>query len=124
MTGGNREHELLKELFAAIDAMDTERFVSCLTPNAVFRFGSASPAEGREAIHTAVDGFFSSIAGLKHRLTETIQQDSTLVCEGEVTYTRHDGSEITLPFVNVFGLEDDLISHYKIYADIAPLYSH
>ena len=122
MTGSDVERALLNKLFAAIDGMDTERFVSCLTSDAVFRFGSASPVQGRDAIRNSVDGFFSSITGLKHRLTATIQQYSTLVCEGEVTYTRHDSSEITLPFVNVFVLENDLISHYKIYVDIAPLY--
>jgi hypothetical protein len=46
-----------------------------------------------------------------------------MVCEGEVTYTRHDESEITLPFVNVFEFEGELISHYKIYADSEPLYA-
>ena len=45
-----------------------------------------------------------------------------VICEGETTYTRHDGTQITLPFANVFELEGELISTYKIYADIGPLY--
>lgn len=123
MTDGGTGQRLLEELFPAIDAMDTERFLRCLTADAVFRFGSAPPAEGREAIGEAVSGFFSSIAGLRHALTKTIVHDGVLVCEGRVTYTRHDGSEITLPFANVFELEDGLIANYKIYADLGPLYS-
>jgi len=46
-----------------------------------------------------------------------------LALHGEVTYTRHDGSRVTLPFANVFRLRDDLISEYLIYADLAPLYA-
>lgn len=122
MSEGDSGEALLRELFAAIDAMDSERFVRSLTPDAVFRFGSAPPVTGRDAVGDAVGNFFSSIAGLRHALTMTLSDDGTLVCEGEVTYTRHDGSEITLPFANVFELEDGLIAHYKIYADIGPLY--
>jgi hypothetical protein len=45
------------------------------------------------------------------------------VCEGEVTYRRHDNSEITLPFADAFDLRGDLISGYRIYIDIAPLFA-
>ena len=40
-----------------------------------------------------------------------------------MTYRRHDGTEITLPFTNVFEYRGDLIAHYKIYIDIGPLYA-
>lgn len=110
-------------LFAAIDAKDTATFVSYLTEGAVFRFGSAPAVEGRDAIAAAVDGFFSTIAGLSHRVDFSVQSGTTEVCEGEVTYERHDGSLVTLPFADVFEYEGTLISAYKIYIDIAPLYA-
>ena len=113
----------LAELFERIDAMDADGFVEFLTPEATFRFGSAPPAVGRNAIREAVAGFFSSIAGLSHSLSMALGENDTLVCEGEATYTRHDGSEITLPFANVFELDSGLIAEYKIYADITPLYN-
>ena len=112
----------LDELFAAIDARDMERFLGFLTDEARFRFGSAPSVQGREAIHSAVDGFFSTIAGLRHELTRTIAEGDVVVCEGNVTYTRHDATEITLPFVNVFEFDGELISVYKIYMDVGPLY--
>ena len=114
---------LLAELFAAIDDMDTERFVLFLAEDAVFRFGSAPPAAGREEIRQAVGGFFESIAGLRHSLHQALAEGDTLVCEGEATYTRHDASEITLPFVNVFEFDGGLIAKYKIYSDIGPLFA-
>ena len=84
--------------------------------------GVAPPAEGRAAIRKAVEGFFGTIAGLSHAIDLTLREGNTLVCEGTVTYTRHDGSRIALPFADVFEYRDDLIAHYKIYMDIAPLY--
>jgi ketosteroid isomerase-like protein len=109
-------------LFAAIDANDAASFVSYLTEDAVFRFGSAPPVAGREAIREAVDGFFSTIAGCRHTIRNSLGTGDTLVCEGEVAYRRHDGSELTLPFADVFEYEGDLIAQYKIYMDITPLY--
>ena len=112
----------LDDLFAAIDAADTGAFLAFLTPGASFRFGSAEALVGHEAIRAGVDGFFSTIAGSRHRLSGVWHGDGTLVCEGTVTYTRHDGSDITLPFANVFGLDDGRIARYSIYVDIAPLH--
>ena len=110
-------------LFAAIDRQDTASFVAALTDDAVFRFGSSPPAQGREAIAAAVGGFFGTIAGLSHRIDKVLWDGGTQVCEGEVTYERHDGSKITLPFTDVFEYSGDLIARYKIYMDIGPLYA-
>ena len=110
-------------VFAAIDAKDGVGFVSYLTENAVFRFGSAPPVQGRDAIQAAVEGFFTTIAGCSHKIAKSLRQDDTVVCEGEVTYKRHDGSSITLPFTDIFEYDGELIAHYKIYIDIAPLYA-
>jgi len=110
------------DLFASIDAMDTERFLCFIAEDGTFRFGSAPAVTGRDAIRGAVDGFFATLAGLRHVLHRVIDDGTALACEGEVTYTRHDGRQVTLPFANVFGLENGLISEYAIYIDIAPLY--
>jgi len=113
----------MRDLFAAIDGKDTERFTSFLTPDARFRFGSAPPALGVEQITAAVEGFFAAIDGCSHRLVDSWQGDGTVVCEGEVTYRRHDGSEVILPFVNVFGMNGPKIADYKIYIDNGPLFA-
>lgn len=110
-------------LFAAIDARDSAAFVAYLTDGAVFRFGSADPVQGRDAIQAAVEAFFGSIAGLSHSIDRVVRDGDTLFCEGEVTYRRHNGSQVTLPFADVFEYRDGLIDAYKIYMDIAPLYA-
>jgi limonene-1,2-epoxide hydrolase len=111
------------KLFVSIDAMDTEGFLGFIAPDAEFRFGSTPPVKGHDGIRAAVKGFFSSFAALSHNLQRVVADDNGVVCEGEVTYTRHDGSNITLPFCNVFEVDDGLISLYRIYIDVAPLYA-
>lgn len=114
---------MLAGLFAAIDAKDTEQFLEYLSESPRFRFGSAPAVEGRAAVREAVQAFFDSIAGLEHSLSASASVGTTLFTEGDVTYTRHDGSMITLPFADVFELRDGRIADYKIYMDIGPLYA-
>lgn len=113
----------LDGLFDAIDAKDTDAFLAYLTGDGVFQYGSAPAARGRDEVRAAVDGFFASIEGLKHELTNVFPGDGATACEGRVTYRRLDGSEITLPFCNVFVFDGDLVAEYRVYIDIAPLYA-
>ena len=123
MTGSSYGGVDFGKLFVSIDAMDTEGFLAFLAPDAEFRYGSAPPITGHDGIREAIDGFYSSIAALSHDVRRIVADDDTVVCEGEVTYTRHDGSGVTLPFCNVFETGAGLITLYRIYIDIAPLYA-
>jgi ketosteroid isomerase-like protein len=111
------------DLFRTIDARDAARFAAFLTPDVIFRFGNAAPVFGRQDILHAVHSFFSSVRSVEHRVLAQWPADDSLVCEGEVTYTRHDGSRVTLPFVNVFRMRGRLIEDYRVYIDITPLYT-
>ena len=45
------------------------------------------------------------------------------MAEYEATYTRHDDRSVTLPGIGVFELSDGLISAYRVYADVAPVFA-
>jgi ketosteroid isomerase-like protein len=110
-------------LLKAVDGMDPDEFAAMLTQDATFTFGNADPARGRQAIQDAVAGFFGSIRALHHEKIQEWEGADDVVTEGCVSYTRHDGSAITLPFVNVLRLDGELVRDYRIYVDIAPLYA-
>ena|SRR5712692_4422140 len=111
------------QLFQSIDAMDTKRLLGFINNDAQFRFGNAPAVLGKAAIGQAVDGFFTTIKAIKHRLLSTWTHPDSVICQGEVTYTRHDNSQLTLPFVNIFGMKANLVKDYLIYIDITPLYA-
>jgi ketosteroid isomerase-like protein len=111
-----------KELFASVDVMDTEAFLDFLEDDARFRFGGAPVVVGKEAIRSAIDGFFASIKGLRHDIVETWVQGQTVICQGDVTYTRTDGSEVTIPFATIWRMRNGRIREYLIYIDINPLW--
>ena len=110
-------------LFEAIDSKNADAFTAYLTEDAVFRYGSQDPVQGREAIRAYVAGFFGTIEALSHRVDEVWEGDGSLACMGEVTYTREGGSRVTLPFANVFRLEGEKVREYQIHVDPSPLFA-
>lgn len=113
----------INTLFAAIDAQDAAGFASFLHPQARFYFGNAPAVVGREAIQDSVARFFAALAGLSHKVETTWHNGNSVACCGEVTYRRHDGSSLTVPFADVFYLADEQICEYRIYMDVSPLFS-
>jgi hypothetical protein len=110
-------------LFHALDAFDAKTFASFLTDEAIFVFGNAKPVKGKQTIHDVVAGFFTSIQAIRHDLLESWTLPETVICRGVVTYTRHSGTQLSVPFANVFNLRDGLIHNYLIYVDNSQLYT-
>jgi limonene-1,2-epoxide hydrolase len=78
---------------------------------------------GLQEIGVAVAGFFAAIASSRHQLLDIWSAGGAVGCEGEVTYTRHDGWVATFPFANVFKLRGNKIASYRIYIDISSLFT-
>lgn len=110
-------------LLAAVDAKDADRFVSFLADDASFAYANAPPVLGRDAVRAAVAGFFAQVRSLAHAAAHVWRVPGHVVVEGTVRYVRHDGREVTLPFVNVLALDGDRISSYRVYVDGAPLFA-
>lgn len=111
----------IDKLFAAIDGMDPDQFVSFLTEDAVFRYGSNPSMEGKESIRAGVAGFFTTIKGLSHTLDGVWAHPDAVFAQGLVQYTRHDDSTITIPFCNCFRTDGERIREYLVYIDPTPL---
>lgn len=112
---------MITALFDAIDARDIASFGRLLAPDCEFRFGNQPPVTGLERVIAHVDGFFDSVRALCHDVSTVWETRDALICHGMVTYTRHDGSELCVPFCNVLKLADGRIREYLIFADISML---
>ena len=115
--------ERIRQLFTIIDRKDAQGFSSFFTDDATFRFANAPCVCGKDNIRKAVSDFFIKIKGLRHHITGVWEFENVAICEGEVIYTRLDDKVITLPFVDIFRTEKDLIADYRIYIDITPLFA-
>lgn len=115
--------EWIKDLFNSIDEMNSEKFVSFFAEDGAFVFGNNPAANGKENVYQMVDGFFKSIKAISHKDLRTWQDQDRVITEGNVTYTRHDDTQLSVDFCNVFTMIGDKVQNYRIYIDNSELYN-
>jgi limonene-1,2-epoxide hydrolase len=110
-------------VLSAVDAMDVDGFIAHLAEDVRFRFGNGAPVTGHEAVRKAVGAFFPTIRGLRHEILTQCTDGDLRVLEAAVTYTRLDGADVTLPVVSVLRVGGHLVTEYRVYVDLAPVYA-
>jgi ketosteroid isomerase-like protein len=111
------------DLFTDIDSMVPEAFSQHLAEDVSFVFGNSDPVIGRENVRESWARFCEAIDGVSHEVIEQFEHGPTTVVESTVTYTRKDNSTISLPVVTIYRGAGDLIEDYRIFMDVAPLFS-
>ncbi|MDH5472182.1 MAG: nuclear transport factor 2 family protein [Gammaproteobacteria bacterium] len=122
MTNHKDIQQWINDLFNSIDNKNNEKFSSYLSDDVRFRFGNMPVSTGKSTVEQQVSQFFTSIKSLQHEITEFWQQNNTIICHGRVCYTRHDNSTLSVPFSNIFKLNNQRISDYLIFVDVSELY--
>jgi hypothetical protein len=113
----------LAPIFADIDALRADEYVARLSPEVVFRFGNADPIVGREAVKEAIEGFWTTIAGLKHNILNVWEVGDTSIVQIDVDYKRHDGKVVTVPNLDILVFDGDLVRDWQIYIDLTPVFA-
>jgi hypothetical protein len=115
--------KFLRDYWQCIDALDLEKFLSFFAPDCTMRFANAPVVHGISGVRDIIAPVMAGVAGISHhQLGLWVNEDATVV-RGDVTYTRHDRSTVTLPFMCYFEFTEGLIRSTQIYIDIAPLYA-
>lgn len=110
--------------FAKVDAMDVAAVDPVLADDVRMVFGNGEPMIGREAVLAGNAGFFTTIAGMSHRVLREWTVGPETVVETDVTYTRLDGKEVTLPAITIWVVDSsDRIIDLRIFADLAPVFT-
>ena len=110
-------------LFEDIDSMVPERFTAHLADDVRMRFGNADPVSGRAAVHDVWAGFCTSVAGVRHDVVEQWDEGPATIVEADVTYTRLDGSTVTVPVVTIYRSRGERIDDYRVFIDLAPVFA-
>jgi ketosteroid isomerase-like protein len=111
------------KLIADIDSMDAQAFASNLSENCVLRYANNEEVTGRDAIEAAIAGFYGTIKGLRHEPRNEWTVGDTTILQFDVTYTRHDGGQVTVPAVSIVRTDGELVDDYRIYVDLTPVYA-
>lgn len=119
---GNSPHRnLIAGLYSAVDNLDAQGVGSFIADDVLFRLGNFDVLQGRQAVIDANAAFFGTIAAMRHTISGIWSEGETVICSGEVHYTRQDASDLTVPFATVLTLRDTRISDYRVYVDVSPL---
>ena len=115
--------DLVRGVFAALDARDSDAVTACMTDDVRMRLGNADLVECKANFREATAAFVASITAIKHEITCMWSVDDVVIAEMDVHYERLDGRKVTLPVCNVFRVRDGLVSDYRVYLDIGPVYA-
>lgn len=110
------------DLFTIVDTMNGAGLAARITENGIFRFANIPRVQGREAIAAFLDNFYASIKAIRHDQLKGWQSGDTRFATGRVTYTRHNGSTLSVPFANILKMKGDLIDEYLVFVDASELY--
>jgi ketosteroid isomerase-like protein len=111
-------------MFADIERMDAHAWAQYMAPDAVMRWGNEEPIYGREACRAAAAALYARIDGVRYDLVELWEHGEATIVEANITYTRFDGLQVTVPLVTIYRTDaNDLISDYRVYTDLAPVFA-
>jgi len=110
------------EVYNSIDQANAAKFASFISPTGLFRFANMPAVVGNREIEEYVDGFFKSLKGISHSNLESWEANNTLFVNGNVRYTRHNGTALEAPFSCTWKMQDQLIHEYLIFIDASELY--
>lgn len=111
-------------VFTKVDTLDTRAVSPLFAEDATMVFGNQEPMLGRETIVAGMQAFLSTIKGLRHDIRNEWSVGPDTIAETDVTYTRHDDKRVTIPAVTIWRVGDDgLITDYRVFFDLAPLFA-
>lgn len=121
--------DILQSLLATSEAVSSDpskadSFATFFTENPQYRFANFDPIVTREAIRDSMVGFSSQVKGL-HHIVKTVWQPETdvLIAEIDLEFYRFDDKTVTLPVMDFFRFEGDLLSEMRVSVDINPVFA-
>jgi ketosteroid isomerase-like protein len=109
----------LERYYALLDSGQVREAVTeFLDPACTFRIANEDPVGFIDAARALAP----LVRGTRHRVLSALEDgDGTIACELEITYTRHDGSAVTLPGSLFAHVRDGRFLAQRAYIDQAPL---
>ena len=109
--------------FRDADTLVVEALIAWFAETIEVRFGNAPPIHGKTAAEQAFRQFYTSLSGMRHRREVTVSSGDLVAQMAVVTYTRRDGSEVSMPVAShLRRAGDKRIDRLWIFIDLAPLF--
>lgn len=118
----DRSMRAIQKIVLADESLNADAFVEVLTADAKFLYGSQPVVEGKEEIRSSVTRLFTTLESLHHDISEAFERGDWLYYVAQVEFKFKDGRGARFDYLNRLGFDGFLISYYRIYIDISPLF--
>jgi ketosteroid isomerase-like protein len=116
------QSDFIIDMYKAIDAKSGVGMCEHLTEDASFKFANIPAVVGKQNIIAFLDGFFQSIKAIHHTRFEIWNSGDAWFVTGTVTYTRHNDSQLQVPFGVLLKMKAEMVKDYRIFVDASELY--
>jgi SnoaL-like protein len=118
------DHGWVAAMFRAVDEQDIEGNARYMDPQVRFRFGNGDVMHGHAALAEGQRHLYASIRAMRHRLIGLWREGDVVTVEADVTYTRLDGAEVTVPVLSLLRLSGpELVGDYRVFFDLGPVFA-
>lgn len=107
--------------FRDVDSFDPDNVVQHYTEDGQFRFANQDPTRGKVAIAQLLAEFYQNLQAMSHRNVGLWLGNNSAVFEAEVTFTRKDSSQLTLPAASIIRRRGELVYDFRMIMDVSPL---
>jgi ketosteroid isomerase-like protein len=111
------------DFFRDADTLDLKTLATWFSDDVEVRFGNGPPITGQINAQEAFGNFWATITGMRHRREALLADGDMAMQFSQVTYTRHDGSDVTMPVAShLRRVGANRIDRLWIVIDLAPLF--
>jgi len=116
----NEPQVVIERWVAAMDAHDIEAAAACFAEN----YRDEKPTrpgqdfQGRDRVRKNFSALFAEIPDLKAQLLGAVTDAGTVWMEWRMSGTRTDGTRFAFAGVNLFGVDEGVITWGRIYSDL------
>ncbi|WP_028924519.1 nuclear transport factor 2 family protein [Pseudonocardia acaciae] len=116
--------DLTEAYFKAVDSRDAAAVAGFFAADGRMTFGNNEPLVGPAAVEQVIAGVFAAVAGIEHRILRDWYPGDDTLTEADVTFTKHDGSQVTVPAaVHWHATPNGKIDDMRVYIDLAPVFA-
>lgn len=116
--------EWVSAFFRDVDAFQLDKLAAWFADDIDLRFANNPTIHDKQTAVHALGGFYSTIAGMRHKREALIGSGDEAVQQSIVTYTRTDGRLVSLPVSSYLRRNPDgRLGRLWICIDINPLYA-
>ena len=120
------ERETIRALFSATDQGDLAGVTSYLHDDVVVFLSNREPIHGAVAYAELYGQVAGMLAGLRHEILDiwsAAEDPSVWIVQMTVHYSRADGPTVSLPCCNVLRFTEGLVSDYRVFMDMTPVFA-